>query len=195
MPTEQLLLTAGASLLASLIGGLTVAFANHLLGRRKDLLLRRELYREIIYREKISAYRDVHRAGVVFLHYFDFPDDFLIRYGISGCIDAMHAFRQAIDDGSLFMPDNVFGMARLYEEVTKVVESNPAGAKRMFELDFDPDQDLAKLLAGKEECLRVLEILKQDLGIDVLTKNLPEFFKTAKTGEKIGDRTVDGKPA
>jgi hypothetical protein len=165
-------------LVYSLIGGIIVALVNHFLTQRKELFIKRELYREIIYREKIAAYKDIHSLACAFIHKIDFaPKGFPIEY-LAKALEALAVVHKAIDDRGLFMTRKVSGTLRFYEELTDYLVTVPGVAKERYQLDFDPGKDVIKLLAGKDECIAIREVLKKDLGINILTKDLGKFFGT-----------------
>lgn len=167
------------ALLYSLVGGVTVAVVGHMLTNRHQLLMKRELYREILYREKVRAYGEVYALAASYVHYFKNADTLPISVVTKKMPETLVALRKAIIDRGIFMPDAIMdAMGDIEYFHREFIEGSPELIAR-YKIASDAPEEVLNAFSGAEECETVMNVLKQDLGVETLTKDLGEFFATA----------------
>ena len=166
------------ALISSIIGGLVVAVVNAALTQRHALIMKRELYREVLYREKVAAYCKVYALATAYIQ----DHQNLEKPSIGQLVDAYDRaaiVKKEIENSGLFMPEEVMATLGAYDEISYYLMQHPAIAKQRYELEAEPPDELLVILTFTDQLKSVVEKLRDDLGVETLTADLNEFFRTA----------------
>jgi len=166
------------ALSSSLIGATVVALVNYILTLRRDLFMKRELYREVLYREKVAAYGKVYALAAGYIHDVKHPTALTVRQIMETEKRAL-LVKKEIENSGLFMPLEVMDAIGGFDEISDYIVKNPALAKARFQLDGEPTEDILRIMTWADQFESVCEILRDDLGVEELTADLNEFFRTA----------------
>ena len=188
------------SFISSVIGGLVAAGITHVLNNRHALLMKRELYREVLYREKVPVYNEVYELASGFIHDYEFFVGGSSDKSIEA-IDRAVFIKKKINDSGLLMPGKVLDAIGACDEICEHLMEQPSLSKERFQLNSEPTEDLLVIRTFADQLKSVIKILRDDLGVEVLTADLGKFFRTAslKPGlservekfiEKIGRKTI-----
>lgn len=165
-------------LLASLIGGLVAIAVTAYFRRQHDLLMKRELYREILYREKVVAYSKVYALACGFIQDHEHLTDPTIDE-LLGAYERSIVVKKEVENCGLFMPAKVLAAVGTFEEISLYIMDHPALYQKRVELEFEPPEELLIILTFTDQLKSVIKILRDDLAVEELTTDLNEFFRTA----------------
>ncbi len=185
--------------LISVVSAVVVTVVGHFLTRRHDLLMKRELYREVLYREKVVAYREVYALAADYVHDFKYPDTAMPPSEIVKTMEQrIGAVRQAIIERGLFMPEAIWEALGDSEYVTDHYKEGNPDIYRRYDLGIDTPQEILDIFARTEECETIMDVLRDDLGVETLTADLNEFFRTASLKPRWAEwwkKVVERKPS
>ncbi|MEW6670190.1 MAG: hypothetical protein AB1427_00720 [Thermodesulfobacteriota bacterium] len=107
--------------IASVVGASLVAVVSALLSLWQAIRMKRELYREIVYREQVVAYNKVYSYAASYVHQFQYPTEGSDREGLKAIIGLALRFEQEVEKCGLFMPESVMSAVREIGEIKKQI--------------------------------------------------------------------------